>query len=47
MNTGYVRVRALIVGGNLNNASSSGLQAWASNYGASTADWSIVSRSGY
>ena len=45
MNTGYVRVRALIVGGNLNNASSSGLQTWNSNNPASNVNWNIVSRS--
>ena len=45
MNTWYVRVRALIVGGNLGSASSSGLQAWVSSYAASSAGWSLVSRS--
>jgi hypothetical protein len=38
---------ALIVGGNLKHASSSGLQAWYSNYPASIVGWDIVSRSGF
>lgn len=45
MISGCVRVRALYVGGNLNNASTSGLCAWNSNNAASNANWNIVSRS--
>ena len=37
---------ALIVGGALSFASSSGLRTWSSNGAASAADWSLVSRSG-
>lgn len=44
MISGCVRVRALYVGGNLNNASTSGLCAWNSNNAASNANWNIVSR---
>lgn len=44
-NTGCAKERALYVGGNLNNASSSGLQTWNSNNPASNANWNIVSRS--
>ena len=45
MNTGYARVTALIVGGNLNNPSTSGLATWNSNNAASNANWNIVARS--
>jgi len=45
MYTGYVRVRPLIVGGNLNNASISGLVTWNSNNVSSNANWNIVGRS--
>ena len=38
---------ALVVGGSLAYASSSGLQTWGSNGPASTVNWSIVSRSGF
>ena len=44
-NTGYARVRALYVGGNLNNASTGGLRTWNSNNAASNSNWNIVSRS--
>jgi len=38
---------ALVVGGAMNYASSSGLQAWSSSNPASYFDWAIVSRSGF
>ena len=46
MISGCVRVRALYVGGNLNNASTSGLCAWNSNNASSYVDWNGVGRSG-
>lgn len=45
MNKGYVRARTLYVGGNLNNASTSGLLTWNSNNASSNANWNIVGRS--
>ena len=44
MNTGYVRARTLIVGGNLNNGATDGLSAWNSNNASSNANWNIVGR---
>ena len=44
MNTGYIRVRPLIVGGTLNNGATSGLSAWNSNNASSNANWNIVGR---
>ncbi|HOI83643.1 MAG TPA: hypothetical protein PKW30_04995 [Campylobacterales bacterium] len=43
-NTGYARARALYVGGNLNNPSTSGVCAWNSNNAASNSSWNIVAR---